>query len=341
MFALGLLWSIGNRLWSQDVHFTQFFTQPLIINPAQTGFYEGNYRIGFNAKMQWPWAIRGTVYNYHTESPYVDFSFLENKLKVGWMGIGFNFLNDEAGDGSLTYRRFGLSYAYHQALDKEHRYILSAGVGVNYIIRSVDFSKFYFNNQWNDDIGFVLSVPSNEPLQRETFGMVDVSAGINFSAHVLDQLQMDAGFSMLHINRPKHTFFNNTERLGFRYQANGEVKYFINEKVSVAANAYYTYEKKASEIIFGVMAGYGFKQRHFSGVPHVISFGMYYRVKDALAPVVGYEFKKTRLLLSYDITLSKLISASKANGGPEISLVHIGSWTREFNGRKTYCPKFR
>src|ERR1019366_3034800 len=95
--------------FSQDIHFTQFFTNPLILNPAQTGYFDGNYRVGLNIKAQWPFAITNTTYNYHTESPYVDFSFGEKKIKSGWMGIGFNFLNDQAGDGRLTYRRFSLS----------------------------------------------------------------------------------------------------------------------------------------------------------------------------------------------------------------------------------------
>ena len=87
-------------LLSQDIHFTQFFTNPLILNPAQTGNFNGSYRVGFNFKGQWPFAISsGPVYNYHTEAPSVDFSFGERKIKSGWMGIGVNFLNDEAGDG--------------------------------------------------------------------------------------------------------------------------------------------------------------------------------------------------------------------------------------------------
>src|ERR1035441_5781184 len=50
---------------AQDIHFTQFFSNPLILNPAQTGNFNGNYRVGFNFKGQWPWAIAGSPYNYH------------------------------------------------------------------------------------------------------------------------------------------------------------------------------------------------------------------------------------------------------------------------------------
>jgi type IX secretion system PorP/SprF family membrane protein len=326
---------------AQDVHYTQFFTNPLILNPAQTGYYDGNYRVGFNFKAQWPWAINSTTYNYHTESPYVDLSFGEKKLKMGWFGAGFSFLNDQAGDGRLTYRRFSLSVAYHQALDKDHRYILSAGFGVNYIVRSVDFSKFYFNNQWVDDEGFNLSLNANEPWERQTFDMTDLNAGINFGAQVSDMVKLDFGFSMLHLNRPKHTFYNNNERLGFRYQANGGTQLKLTDRITLDVNAYYTYQKKASEILFGSLFGYGFYGgRSRSRVEQAVYIGAYYRVKDALTPVVGYRIKTFRLLLSYDVTLSKLAGAARANGGPELSVVYVGKWGRQYNGKKVFCPRF-
>lgn len=333
--------SIINCLWSQDIHFTQFFTNPLILNPAHSGYYDGNYRVGFNFKSQWPWAISNTVYNYHTETPYVDFSFGEKKIKVGWMGIGFNFVNDEAGDGRLTSRRFGLSYAYHQAFDKEHRYVLSAGAGLSYIIRSVDFSKFYFNNQWVEDQGFNTSLNSNEPVQRESFDMLDISAGLNFGGQIHEQVKLDFGVAMLHINRPKHTFFNNSERLGFRYQANAGVTYTLNQRIALQVNGYYGYEKKASEIILGALMGYSMGSKRKSEKEHTLYIGAYYRIKDALGPLMGYRYKNMRLVFSYDVTLSRLLAPAKANGGPEISLVYTGRWGRDmYNGKKAYCPKF-
>lgn len=323
----------------QDIHFTQFFTSPLILNPAQTGYFNGNYRIGFNFKAQWPWAIQGTVYNYHTESPYFDLSFGEKKLKVGWFGLGFHFLNDAAGDGRLQYQRFGGSFAYHQAFDKHHKYILSAGAGVSYVVRSVNFSKFYFNNQWVEDMGFNTAVNSNEPVQRESFQMLDVSAGLHFGGQVDEKVKLDFGVSMLHINRPRHSFFNNDERLGFRYQGDLGAKYQIDENISLALNGYYGYEKAASELVLGTMFGYTILDKFSENPAHVFYVGAYYRMKDALAPTFGYQYKSVRLLFNYDITLSKLKTPGRANGGPEISVVHTGSWERQFN-RKVYCPKF-
>jgi type IX secretion system PorP/SprF family membrane protein len=339
LLACSLLFALCS--FSQDVHYTQFFTNPLILNPAQTGYYDGNYRIGFNFKAQWPWATSQSIYNYHTEAPYVDFSFGEKKIKVGWFGLGFNFLNDQAGDGQLSYRRFSTSIAYHQAFDKDHRYILSLGFGASYVLRSVDFSKFYFNNQWVDDEGFNLSIDPAEPWKKQSFGLFDMNAGLNFGAQISDMVRLDVGFSMLHLNRPKHSFYNQNERLGLRYQASAGTGLKINERMTLDVNAYYTYQKKASEILFGALYGYGlYDGKRSHNLAHMLYVGMYYRVKDALTPVVGYRFKTMRLLLSYDVTLSKLATAAKANGGPEISLVYVGKWNREFNGKKVYCPRF-
>ncbi|HLP53153.1 MAG TPA: PorP/SprF family type IX secretion system membrane protein [Chitinophagales bacterium] len=328
-------------LSAQDIHFTQFFTNPLILNPAQTGNYDGNYRLGFNFKAQWPFAITGKVYNHHTESPFVDFSFGERKLKTAWFGLGMNFVNDEAGDGRLTYRRIGLSGAYHQAFDKDHRYVLSTGFGFSYIIRSVDFSKFYFNNQWVDDFGFNITLPNGEPLQRESFQMIDLNAGLNFAAQIHEQVKLEVGFSMLHLNRPKHSFLGTTERLGFRYQASAGVTYNVNEKISILVNAYYGNEKKAQEITAGAMLGYGISKRRSADPENTIYIGLYYRALDALAPVVGYKYKSTRILFNYDVTLSGLAKPGRANGGPELSIVHTGSFYKHFGTKKVYCPSFR
>jgi type IX secretion system PorP/SprF family membrane protein len=286
--ALPLLVSIwliisSQFLFSQDIHFTQFFTNPLILNPAQTGNFNGNYRVGFNFKGEWPWAIGTTPYNYHTESPYVDFSFGENKITSGWMGIGCNFVNDEAGDGMLTYRKFTLSYAYHQAFDKRHRFVLSAGVSGSYVLRSVDFAKLYFNDQWVENEGFNTNINSNEPIQRQSFGMFDLGAGLNFSAQVTQAFKFSVGFSMLHINRPMDNFYADAERLGFRYQPTAGIEYKINNKLTLTVDGYYGYEKAAEEGLISAMLEYGVINKKTSQPDNSVYFGACYRIGDGVS----------------------------------------------------------
>ena len=334
-----LLALFGFGAKAQDIHFTQFFSNPLLLNPSQTGFYNGNYRVGFNFKAQWPWASDAVLYNYHTETPYVDFSIGEGKLKTGWMGVGVSFLNDEAGDGRLTFRRIGLSYAYHQPFDKEKRYVLSAGASVHYSARSIDYSKFYFNNQWVDDYGFDLSISSNEPLSNERFSYFDIAAGIHMSAKVSEKLKLYGGGCILHVNRPQNTFYGNDSRLGFRYQANSGADIILADYWTWSLHAYYGLEERASELLIGSLVERDLPQANRTKSEHAIYVGVYYRVNDAIAPIVGYRYKQTRLLLNYDFTVSRLIKSGKANGGPELSLVHVGRWSSD-NRSKINCPKF-
>ena len=171
--------------------------------------------------------------------------------------------------------------------------------------------------------------------------MLDVNAGINFGGQLSDHIKLELGVAMLHLNRPKATFFNNVERIGFRYQANAGVKYSINDSWSVNVNGYYGYEKAASEIVVGSLAGYSLSSKVSYEHEHTLYIGAYYRIKDALSPIVGYSFKDLRVLLNYDIVLSRLLQPGRANGGPEISVVYVGKWGDDrYNGEKIYCPKF-
>ncbi|MBS1619672.1 MAG: PorP/SprF family type IX secretion system membrane protein [Bacteroidetes bacterium] len=329
------------RLTAQDIHFTQFFTNPLILSPASTGYFQGNYRLGVNYKYQWPWATNQQTFNYHTQAAYADFSLLENKVRHGWMGIGANFLNDDAGDGRLRYMRFGASVAWHQAFDRENRYVLSAGFVANYISKSVDFDKFYFNNQWVDDQGFDRSVPNYENPITTRISQIDLGAGLNFNAKVSDKLLLGTTFSMLHLNRAKDDFYGDPSQLSFRYIATLTAEYEINRTLSFTGNAYMTYQSKAYEVVAGGMIGYKPHDRYRHHIStSTIYVGAYYRVKDAASPIIGYQYKQTRLLVNYDIVTSKLAIPGKLNGGLEISLVHVGSFPHRRNQTKVACPKF-
>ena len=170
--------------------------------------------------------------------------------------------------------------------------------------------------------------------------MFDLGAGLGFAAQVSERFRFNIGFSMLHINRPMDNFYADAERLGFRYQPAGGIQYTINDKLTLTANAYYGYEKQAEEGLVSAMIEYGIINKKSSVADNSVYFGVCYRINDAIAPIVGYQVKHMRLLLSYDITISQLINPAVANGGPEISIVYVGSFTREFNGKKVYCPRF-
>lgn len=339
LLLLVIVLSISSQ--AQDLHFSQYFANPLSYNPANTGFFNGSYRLGINHKQQWPWAIDGKFLNYNSSSAYADFSFLDKKINdTDWAGIGFNFINDHAGDGNLVANKAYASMAYHKGLDKQHKHFLSLGLQVAYVHRTIDFGALYFNSQWVDQVGFDLSLPVNEGLTKEKTGFFDLGIGLQGNNQLSDKLGLNYGVSMLHINRPTESFYNQENRLGIRTIAQVGMEYQVTQRFNLKTSLFYSTQKKAYELLFGSLAGIATKKSPGNKTSkfHV---GIFYRLSDALSPMIGYQYHKTRLLLNYDINLSQLSQASKGNGGFELSLVQIGVFKRKKNfAYKTHCPSF-
>jgi hypothetical protein len=101
ILLLPLLLLTCPALQAQDIHFSQFFASPLTLNPAETGNFPEDYRIGGNFKNQWAWA-NDKSYNYRTFSVYADMGLFKGKLPHGdWMGLGLVALHDNAVTGKL------------------------------------------------------------------------------------------------------------------------------------------------------------------------------------------------------------------------------------------------
>lgn len=327
--------------YGQDIHFSQFFANPISYNPANTGFYKGNYRIGVNHKEQWPWSIEGKYTNYNTSSAYVDFTFLDNKFnKTDWAGIGLAFVNDQAGDGSLKTNKLNIALAYHKGLDRYHKHFVSLGFTASYVHKSINFKELYFNNQWKNRVGFVKEIPNYENLSIESFSYLDIGVGVQARNLLSNRAKLTYGLTLLHINTPKETFYAQSNKIGIRYLAHSVIEYKIGEKYELMASAYFTYQKKAIETLFGALLNIEMK-KNFKQKSSKIYAGIFYRWNDALAPIVGYQYNKTRLLMNFDINLSELSKASKGDGGFEISIVHVGNWTnKSVSKRKMNCYDF-
>lgn len=112
---------------AQDVHFTQYFTSPLTLNPANTGLVKCDWRVAGNYRTQWG-SVNSTPYVTGTIS--YDMAALKGKLGGDALGIGVIGLYDKSGTGALQNITTGLSLAYHKRLssDEEKPQNLSIGV---------------------------------------------------------------------------------------------------------------------------------------------------------------------------------------------------------------------
>src|SRR5688500_8890138 len=82
----------------QTHHFSQFYSTPLLVNPAATGLTAGPYRLAGNYRSQWN--AGGSPYTTFTFSG--DAHILSQSLPEGnRLGLGLVLLNDKTLDGAV------------------------------------------------------------------------------------------------------------------------------------------------------------------------------------------------------------------------------------------------
>ncbi len=318
---------------AQDIHFSQFYASPLTLNPAQTGFFDGQYRIGANYRNQW----RSLPVPFNTASVYADFGLLKGKFKSGdWLGLGVLFAHDKAGSGELTTTQFMLSAAFHKSLGSE-KVFLSLGVQGGMFQRNIDFNKFYFDNQWNDVL-FDQSATSGEEnaFQSDASWKPDMSAGLQLSFLPSKDVVVFAGGSVRHIIRPDDSFYGSDNKTGLRPVIHAGAQGHVGRHLSIEPSAVFTLQKKAMETVLGTLLGYSLSNTKKD--MGTFYFGIHGRIKDALIFPVGYKIKNARFLFSYDVNLSSLKDASNSRGAFEFSLVYAGG-KKPAGGKMMPCPR--
>ncbi|MCW3088140.1 MAG: type secretion system rane protein PorP/SprF [Sediminibacterium sp.] len=329
MWMLMLVFA-GRYTYAQDLHFSQYFNSPLLINPANTGFNpDYDFRLGGNYRNQW-----ANVGNpYKTMSAWADTKLFTNRFENGWVGAGISLFKDVAGSGSLSTTSGFASIAYHQMLG--YNSLLSGGFGLGYTSKRIDVSKLNFDNQWNGKF-FDATIPSNEPFAYSQTGYLDLQMGLNYAYFASENVYFNAGLSIMHINMPRESFFDPTvsdNRISRRFTA------FVNSNIKVQdiwivnPNIYVSKMGNAWETVVGFNAN---RDLSGDGLQQLI-LGLYYRNKDAIIPMVGYQVNDLKITVNYDATISTLGSLNGTRGAYELSIVKSGIFTSSA-GRAVKCP---
>jgi len=331
-FALQVLIFSMASIQAQDLHFSQFMNNPLLTNPANTGFNPDNdYRVGASYRSQWA----SLPVPYKTMSVWGDAQVFRDRFMNGWLGLGGVVLRDVAGSGNLTSTKVYGSIAYHQELGEGS--LLSAGFNVGWASKKLDASHFRWENQWNGKF-FDANASSGEQLAYSQIGYPDIQLGLNYAYFANDNLYLNAGASMMHLNNPKESFFSeeqSTNRVPVRYTGFVNASYKVNEQWIINPNVYYSYQAAATELVGGLMAQYNLSG---DGDRQLIG-GVYYRMGDAAIAMVGLEWNKLRLTFTYDATMSGLKTYNNSNGALEFSLIKYGSFNTG-TPRQSRCPSF-
>jgi type IX secretion system PorP/SprF family membrane protein len=311
--------------FAQDPEFSQFYANPLYLNPALTGATICPRIIG-NYRNQWP----GLGNAYSTFS----FSY-DQYLNLFHGGLGLLVVADRAGGGSLNTTTVGLSYAYKfNITDKLNASLAIRG---SYYQRHIVWDNFIFEDQIDPRSGEVVRPTNEKAPDYPTVTAIDFAAGafLDWNGWIYGGLAVD------HLTQPKNGFYNdNTTQLNMKITAHAGSTINLKggyggdeeQEFSVSPNILYQQQGAFHQLNVGA----------YLTIDPVIC-GLWFRHNfenaDAVIALVGLHYKNLRVGYSYDLNVSKLFSVS--GGAHEVS----ASWQfpcieRKRKIRAIKCPRF-
>jgi len=320
---------------AQQLHFSQYFNAPLFVNPANTGFNpDYDYRIGGSYRNQWASVMNNP---YQTTHLWGDAQLFTNKIESGWAGIGGMLYKDQAGTGNLSTTQGYASIAYHQMLGNSS--LLSLGFNAGIVNQQVDASKLIFENQWNSSSG-QFNGTTGETLNKNNLSYFDLHVGVNYAYFLTEKAYFNLGFSAQNINSPNASFFaassGLSQRVPVRYNFFLNANYKIEDLWILNPNMYISESEGSNEVVLGINA-----MRNLSddGTKQLIA-GIYYRNKDAIIPMVGYQTNDLMFTVNYDITTSALSGYNGLQGAYEASIIKRAIYMKGHRGIKCPVMKF-
>jgi type IX secretion system PorP/SprF family membrane protein len=316
LLILVIISLFGFAAKAQDPTFTQFYANPLYLNPAFAGSH-GCPRFALNYRNEWP-SLSG---NYVTYSASYDQYF---KNISG--GFGVLATHDQQGQGTINTSMLGLVYSYHLTLGRKWKMMF--GARASWYQKFLDWDKLTFGDMIDPRRGFIYA--TGDVPRGGSRGFFDASAGtVIFNKHFF------AGFAAHHLNTPNESMIIGNSPLPMRFTGHmgAEIQLGRQSKyangTSIMPNVIYQYQNGFQELSVGTYVKYG-----------AFNAGFWYRNKDAFIMTIGVNTGKFKLGYSYDVTVSKL-NNGVSGGSHEISLgLNLSCKSKPISFKTISCPSF-
>ncbi len=298
-----LLWILFPNVKGQDAAFSQFYANPLYLNPALAGNTECA-RVGLNFRNQWP----GIPKAYLTYSA----SYEQNMPGIN-SGYGIMMMNDVQGGGLYSRTSIAGFYAYN--LQISHAWVMNFGMKGAYYQEKLSTADFLFADQLDITTGEFGHNSVDLP-DKSNITAIDFGAGVLFDYGN----KIYFGFAADHLTQPSLTFYNDGDaKLAMKLTAHAGLNYNLTygelgsdnpEDLVIQPNILYQQQADYKQLNAGL---------YISKFPFI--FGGWFRNNftnsDAVMILAGITYNNMRFAYNYDFTVSKLGGSS--GGAHEIS----------------------
>lgn len=328
-FSIFLLPSLD----AQEIHWTMYDMSPLTVNPANTGAYEGSYRVGGIYRDQFNSISDAT--GFQTPSFYIDALVDKGLDRDDWIGIGWVLYNDKIGSGQLTTLGTYASVAYHRTLNEKGTMRLSFGLQGGMVQRRIDPNAGGLT--FEDEL--LSGGSGNSPNRDIIMGdrrFMDLGTGLTLTGRLNENTAGRFGVAIKHVNQPEYNLISGkSEKLPMRITAHSTFDLTISDKWSLLPGFLINSFENMNETVLQALVGYQFSEQL------AFDFGAAYRISDAFAPILRVDYKDFRIGLSYDITVSELSDINNYRGSFEIGVWYTGRTTKKLEAKPViFCPHF-
>lgn len=319
-----LFFSLSVKAFGQDPHFSQYFASPLSLNPANTGFVSGLYRVATNYRQQW-WNV-GDPYNTISASFDINF-YSNNPSKNDKLGFGVLIIKDESLDGILKSTYAAISTSYHKSLSENGAHMLGIGLQLAHAGKVLDLSNISFGSQFTGK-GFDTRIPVDLGIASNRSDIMDVNLGLLYSSRQ-EWGGYYLGASAYHLTGPVETIYSEKGApLKIRSTVHAGTEASLLPQLNWITSAMFTKQDHFSDQLIGSALEFQ------KGESFKFHLGLWYRIGDSVIPYTGLEINGLSIGLNYGISTPSI--ATYRPRTMEISLI----FRKPPRNKLAVCPRF-
>ena len=298
-------------LVAQDIQYSQYYNNPLYLNPAFAGASPA-HRIVLNHRLQWP-----NLPKVFTNSS------LSYDANIKGLNSGFGILLSEDKAGTANLRSTAISFNYSYTVSFGNKWIFRPGLVFGIVDRNIDFQNILFGDQIDFNVPGSSSFDPNALFIRGSSYYDIGTGGLIYNAKYW------LGFSVFHLNKPRNTLLSGQTTLERRLTIHAGAKFPLDNPIfrgdrypSFAPGFIYKKQGEFQQMDLGATFSY-----------QPFSIGLWYRgipflntitsqsSNDAVILSLGLEYEKFQFGYSFDMTISGL--GANSGGAHEFSLQYL------------------
>ena len=310
---------ISYNSFAQDPAFSQFYANPLYLNPAFAGSNDCP-RVNLNYRDQWP----GIEKAYVTSSASWD----QHIQGIGG-GLGIMVAQDRAGAGNLRTSHASLLYSYRLKIN--NTFAMKAGFEASYRMLELNWEGLTFGDMIDPQYGFIYPTSENIANNPKSVSFPDFSAGLlGYSENFF------FGCAVHHLTTPNEGFISESplpRKITAHIGGTLPLNRYKNSITTISPNFLYQKQQKFQQFNYGIYINRG-----------PIVGGLWTRNSlnnfDSFILMIGLIQDSFKFGYSYDITVSELGNHNTL-GAHELSFtlfMPCRSKSKSFN--TISCPQF-